>query len=135
MTTIQTKQSDKRLIKLIKQITYWRKNKQSASEPIPEDILLDAGKLAGDYTIGFVAKQLNLNHGRLKPYYQQSAENSVSATLVEPTLVEIPRIQLSNNKCSFEIKQPNGIQLSAEVTQQELFQVIETFVRGNVCYN
>ena len=127
MTTVS---SDKQLSKLIEAISVWRQNRRGTRESIPEDILISAGKLAEDYSVGFVAKQLNLNHGRLKSYFKEKHLISI-----QPEIVEIKGFSTALEKAQVEIVKPCGIKFSAQVNHQDLKMIVNSFVGGDNCYN
>jgi hypothetical protein len=126
------KDSEKELSKLINSISNWRKDRESLREVIPEEILVNAGKLADKYSIGFVANQLKLNHGRLKPYFNP---NPIQLISNPPEMIEIKGLT-SLDKTHVEIIKPCGAKLSVSINHQyDLKMMVDSFMGVDKCYN
>ena len=103
-----TKHQDQELTRLEAILEEWRTTKKS-SMPIPAEVWKNAIKLAGQLSVGQVARRLRLDHTKLKRLTEKPCETKPAPMA---TFLEFPSTQLTPApnilSCALEVESASG---------------------------
>ena len=113
-TTLQRVQS---------QFADWRGTRQGR-EPIPEELWELVRSLSKRYSIGDIAKALNLSHGNIKKHVLSSEVSAEPASSVDFVDLGLFQPSPSKSSCTLELTSPDGRSMKLSITGTPYIDVI-----------
>jgi len=105
------------------QFADWRSTRQSR-EPIPEELWELVRFLSKRYSIGDIAKALNLSHGNIKKHVLPSEVSAEPASSVDFVDLGLFQPSPSSSSCTLELTNPNGMSMKLSVAGTPSIDVI-----------